>query len=86
MESRPIVALILYQVIFAAMQLVSYNAHGWLALTIAWIVIIVATLVDTRRTYYKIVQAALQTIWFIVLLVEIDPGEITLKFLKSAVQ
>jgi hypothetical protein len=82
MEPRPIIALILYQVVFAALLLIGYNAHGWLALLIAWIIIIIASIIDTRGTVYKVIQVVVQTAWFIYLLLGIDPGEITLSFLK----
>ena len=82
MKPRPVIALLLYQLVFAVLQLVAYNAHGWLALVTIWTVITVTSLIDTRSARYRITQVAIQTVWFVILLAGIDPGQITLSFFR----
>jgi hypothetical protein len=82
MQSRPIVAVALYQLAFLAFQLISYNAHGPLALVGAWALITVAAIIDNRNIFERVAQLIIQTAWFIFLLAGLKPGEITLGFLK----
>jgi hypothetical protein len=82
MKPRPVIALLLYQLILAVLQLAAYNAHGWLALVTVWTIITVASLIDTRSARYRISQVVIQTACFIVLLAGVDPGQITLSFFR----
>lgn len=77
METRPIIALIIYQVAFAALQLLAYNSYGRLFLVAAWAVVIVATWIDRRTVVHKIVQSGIQTAWFVSLLAGVEQGQIS---------
>ncbi len=71
MQPRPIIALILRAVIFAAFQLLAYKTYGLPGLVGAWTAVVIVTLIDVKTTVAKVSQTAVQTAWFVFILAAI---------------
>lgn len=76
MEPRPIIALILRALIFIAFQFLAYKSYGIPALVAAWGVIIITTWIGVKTKVAKVSQTAVQTAWFVIMLVVIHTGQI----------
>ena len=76
MESRPIIALILRQVIYGLFQLLAYHAYGWMFLVGAWTLLIVVCWIERKSTVYKIAESVVQTAWFVFILSAVHTGHV----------
>lgn len=76
METRPVIALILRVLIFAALQFLAYKTYGVPILVVAWVVVVISTWIDVKPTVAKISQTVVQTGWFIFILAVIHMNQI----------
>ena len=75
MKARPIVAFLLYQVLFGALQyLTTLTSFGVASLLAAWSLIVVATWVDNRIFTTQIAQTAIQTVVFGIIIAYVYSG------------
>ncbi len=77
MQPRPIIALILNQLVFVAFQWLAYQAYGWPGLVAAWGILVVLTWIEVRFVGFKIAQTAVQTAWFIFVLAAVHSGTVS---------
>ncbi len=78
MEPRPIIALILRQVIYGLFQLLAYHAYGWIFLVGAWTVLIVVCWIEMKSSLHKVSETIVQTAWFIFILSAVHTGHVAI--------
>ena len=68
MTTRPIIALILRVLIYAALQFLAYKSYGLHALVAAWAIIVIVSWIDVENIAARVSQTVVQTAWFIYIL------------------